>query len=165
MSRSGFTKKVFNFVAAAGAFVPLTAHADFSPAPWSKETLLEVVKKAPKDAPQPKAGELVSIRFKGMYNGNAFDDTFSTENSYLYRTGVGLIVKGLDDTVVNMQVGDRYKVKFDGDLSFEKGLKSSPGKPRIPPRAPVEYEVELMDLPGKGDEFILDDPIDNSSSD
>jgi hypothetical protein len=42
-------------------------------------------------------------------------------------------------------------------------IKSSPGKPRIPPRAAVEYEVELVDLPGKGEEFILDDPIDNSS--
>ena len=156
-----------SFLAIAGGILPstiaLTARADFAPAPWSKETQIEVVKKAAKDAPQPKAGEMVAIRFKGVYNGITFDDLFSTENSYLYRTGVGLIVKGLDDTVVNMQVGDRYKVKFDGDLSFENGLKSSPGKPRIPPRAAVEYEVELIDLPGKGEEFILDDPIDNSS--
>ena len=30
------------------------------------------------------------------------------------------------------------------------------GKPRIPPGAEIEYEVELTELPGAAEEFILD---------
>ena len=55
-----------------------------------------------------------------------------------------MILKGLDDAVVNMHVGDRYHVTFGGDLAFgTKGRPSAPGKPRIPPNAEVDYEVLL----------------------
>jgi hypothetical protein len=66
-------------------------------------------------------------------------------------------------------------LKFGGEYAFgSKGKPSAPGKPRIPPNADVEYEVELVELPGiiylylarqyvtywlisgKGEDFILD---------
>ena len=99
----------------------------------------------------------MAIRFKGSYKGNVFDDTFATESPYFYRCGVGSILKGLDDTVATMHVGDRYILQFGGDLAFgEKGRPSAPGKPRIPPNAIVDYEVELEALPGTDDDFIAD---------
>jgi hypothetical protein len=55
-----------------------------------------------------------------------------------------------------MHVGDRLKVEFGGDLSFPNGKPSSPGKPRIPAGGYLKYEVELEDLPGKGEDFIAD---------
>lgn len=60
------------------------AFADVVKAPWSADTQLEIVK-GNQDAPMPKAGDLVAIRFKGSYKGNPFDDTFSTDQPYLYR--------------------------------------------------------------------------------
>lgn len=87
-------------------------------------------------------GDLVAIRFKGDYKGQVFDDTFKTEEPYFYRAGVGQLVKGLDDAVVQMQVGDRWRLEFGGDLAFgQKGKPSSPGKARIPPNAVVDFEV------------------------
>jgi FKBP-type peptidyl-prolyl cis-trans isomerase len=59
----------------------------------------------------------------------------------LFSCGVNLIVKGLDETVLNMHVGDRLHVAFGGDLSFPNGKPQSPGRPRIPPNALVDYEV------------------------
>ena len=68
-----------------------------------------------------------------------------------------MIVKGLDDAIPNMSVGDRWKLSFGGDLAFgEKGKPSAPGRPRIPPNAVIDYEVELEDIPGAGDDFIAD---------
>lgn len=131
--------------------------AEMMPAPWSEGVKYEVVTKAPTDALRPKVGEQVAIRFKGSFKGNTFDDTFSTEQPYFYRCGVGLIVKGLDDAVANMQVGDRYKLTFGGSLGFgEKGKPSAPGKPRIPPNAEINYEVELVEIPGTQEEMIAD---------
>jgi len=52
------------------------------------------------------------------------------------------IVRGLDEAVVHMKVGDRWKLSFGGEMAFgQKGKPSSPGKPRIPPMAVVDYEV------------------------
>jgi hypothetical protein len=66
------------------AFNFLPAKAELSISPWSKDVQYEVIRSAP-DGAQPKAGDLVAIRFKGTYNGNPFDDTFSTADPYFYR--------------------------------------------------------------------------------
>ena len=133
------------------------ALAELVPSPWDPAIKYEVIKQAKEDSFQPKVGDLVAIRFAGSYKGNEFDNTFKTDQPYFYRAGVGLLVKGLDDSVVHMKVGDRYKLSFGGDLAFgQKGKPSSPGKPRIPPNAEVTFEVELVDLPGQGEDFIAD---------
>ena len=106
---------------------------------------------------QLKVGDLVEVRFLGTYRGAVFDDTFSTAEPYYFRAGTGTILKGLDDTIVQMKVGDRWKVNFKGaELSFLEAKKSTPGKPRIPAGAEVDYEVEVVNLPGAGDDFIAD---------
>jgi len=63
------------------------------------------------------------------------------------RAGVGLLLKGVDDAVVNMHLGDTYHLVFGGDLGFgEKGRPSAPGKPRIPPNAELDFEVSRVHL-------------------
>lgn len=155
MMKKSVQKAMIPMVVSFGLALP--SWAEMIPAPWSEGVKYEVVKKAPKDSLRPKVGEQVAIRFKGSYKGNSFDDTFSTDQPYFYRCGVGLIVKGLDDAVANMQVGDRYKLSFGGSLAFgEKGKPSAPGKPRIPPNAEIDYEVELVEIPGTQEEMIAD---------
>ena len=69
----------------------------------------------------------------------------------------GSLVKGLDDAVLNMKVGEKVVLEFGGDLAFgEKGRASAPGRPRIPPNADVTFEVLLQSLPGTGGDFIAD---------
>lgn len=142
-----------------GAVGPMQlAHAEKAPSSWNSNIKVEVLKKGMTgDENKPKAGDLVEVRFKGAYKGNEFDNTYKTELPYTYRAGVGTVLPGLDETVVNMHVGDTLAVTFGGDLGFgQKGRPSAPGKPRIPPNAEVDYEVTLERLPGKGDEFIAD---------
>ena len=145
-----------------GVMVPISQAAeDFVPtkyeavAPWNSAIKYTVVKKG--DGAEIKSGDLVEVRFVGSFQGKVFDDTFSTAEPYYYRAGLGSILKGLDDTIIHMRVGDRFKVSFGGlELSFPNIIKSSPGKPRIPAGAEVEYEVECVNLPGTGDDFIAD---------
>lgn len=62
--------------------------------------------------------------------------------SFTDSVGVGSVLRGIDDAVLHMRVGDRYHLSFGGELAFgEKGRPSAPGKPRIPPNADVDYEV------------------------
>mmetsp|Transcript_4666 Transcript_4666/g.7674 ORF Transcript_4666/g.7674 Transcript_4666/m.7674 type:complete len:203 (-) Transcript_4666:670-1278(-) len=135
---------------------PDVSRADLAPAPWDNNVKYEVLKSNPNGL-IPKVGENVAIRFKGSYKGNVFDDTISAPDAYFYRAGVGLLLKGVDDAVVNMHLGDTYHLVFGGDLGFgEKGRPSAPGKPRIPPNAELDFEVQLVSIPGTEDEFIAD---------
>jgi FKBP-type peptidyl-prolyl cis-trans isomerase len=168
MSRDNF-KKVLpvllsGFLLSQDVIVPIPVQAAdveyVSPkydmvAPWNSAIKYSIVKKG--NGAQIKVGDLVEVRFLGNYKGIIFDDTFSTAEPYYFRAGVGTILKGLDDTIVQMKVGDRWKVNFSGtDLSFANGVKSSPGKPRIPAGGELDYEIEVVNLPGTGDDFIAD---------
>ena len=59
-------------------------------AAWSPGVTYTIVKSG--EGPTPKVGDIVGIRFTGSYKGNVFDNTFKTEEPYLYRCGVGRYV-------------------------------------------------------------------------
>lgn len=81
------------------------------------------------------------------------------------RVGVGTVVKGLDDALPNMREGEKIHLTFGGDLAFGvKGKPSAPGKPRIPPNAEIDYVVQLVQVPGTGEDIIADDVEDFQSS-
>ena len=135
------------------------AVAALAPSSWDPNVQVEVLTKPAADAKSPKVGDMTAIRFSGTFNGNTFDDTFKTDQPYFYRAGLGSIMKGVDDAVIHLKVGEKVALRFGGDLSFPNGKPSSPGKPRIPAGAVVDYVVELESLPGQGDPdaLILDD--------
>ena len=143
---------------AASLALPGAAMAEQKPAPWNSNIMIETLEKGKSgDENKPKVGDMVEVRFKGSYKGNEFDNTYKTATPYLYRAGVGNILAGLDETIVNMHVGEKLSVSFGGELGFgQKGRASAPGKPRIPPNAVIDYEVTLESLPGVGDDFIAD---------
>ncbi|EKX48552.1 hypothetical protein GUITHDRAFT_105695 [Guillardia theta CCMP2712] len=130
-------------------FLPQAASAvDFKPLENGEGVEYAVLQSGSGD--KAKIGELVAIRFKASFNGNTFDDCFKTQNAYYYRVGSENIVKGLDLAVQNMRVGDRWALKVPPSLAFgDKGLKPSPGKPRIPGGATIEYEVLFETFPGR----------------
>ena len=134
---------------------PFPALAELAPSSWDPTVKVEVLTAPKPDAKAPKQGDMVTIRFMGTYNGNTFDDTFKTDQPYYYRAGVGLIMKGVDDAVVHMKEGEKLALQFGGDNSFPNGKPSSPGKPRIPAGAVVDYVVLLEALPGQGDPDAL----------
>jgi peptidylprolyl isomerase len=151
-----FLKSAIATATLAGSLSTQPVFADMKPSDFNPDIKIDVVKSAP-NGDMPKPGDLVAIRFTASFNGKVFDDTFKTEQPYFYRNGVGSVVPGLDETISHMHVGDRYKLVFGGKLGFgEKSLPAAPGRPRIPPNADLEYDVELIALPGMGDDFIAD---------
>lgn len=62
-----------------------------------------------------------------------------------FRAGVGTLLRGVDEAVLHMHPGEKLHLIFGGELAFgSKGRPSSPGKPRIPPNAMVDYEVRAI---------------------
>lgn len=57
---------------------------------------------------QPIVGDLVAIRFAAYYGDIVIDDIFGTPEPYYTRVGSGALVKGVEETIPLMKVGDRW---------------------------------------------------------
>ena len=63
-----------------------------------------------------------------------------------------------------MSTGDVWELALPGNLAFgEKGRSASPGKPRIPPNAEITFLLELIAVPGKDDELIELNGVEDSA--
>ena len=58
--------------------------------------------------PKPKIGELAAIRFAAFAGENKIDDIFDTPEPYYTRIGTGALIKGVEEVLPQMQVGDRW---------------------------------------------------------
>ena len=66
-----------------------------------------VIKKAG-DGPKPDVGELAAIRFAAYFNDFKLDDIFDTPEPYYTRVGSGGLLKGVEQVLPSMRVGDRW---------------------------------------------------------
>ncbi len=110
VSRNNFLKQVAGATGAAalaGIMNPMAAYAEEVVTPPS-EVKYEVVKSG--DGPQPKVGELAGIRFRAkvVQSGNKIDDIFDTPEPYYTRIGSGGLIKGVEEVLPKMRVGDRW---------------------------------------------------------
>ncbi|KAL9190306.1 hypothetical protein ACHAXT_007517 [Thalassiosira profunda] len=151
-SRSDFLRDVaaVGIAAASAASVTLPAFADeVTPSGVGIK-----VTKAGK-GPAPEVGELAAIRFAAFAGENKIDDIFDTPEPYYTRVGSGGLIKGVEEVLPKMRVGDRWVLTVPGNLAFgPKGRPASAGKPRIPSNAEITFDVEMVGLPGKEQELI-----------
>ena len=83
------------------------------------------------------------------------DDIFGTPEPLYTRVGSGGLIKGVEQALPEMKLGDRWVLTIPGELAFgKKGRPPSAGKPRVPPDATVTFDVEIVGLPGKEGELI-----------
>ncbi|EJK54543.1 hypothetical protein THAOC_25816 [Thalassiosira oceanica] len=88
-------------------------------------------------------------------SGNKIDDIFETPEPYYTRIGSGGLIKGVEEVLPKMVVGDRWVLTVPGPLAFgPAGRKASAGKPRIPGNQEIIFDVEMVGLPGKEQELI-----------
>lgn len=105
--------------------------------------------------PLPQRGELIAIRFAAYFGDNKLDDIFDTPEPYYTRVGSGGLIKGVEETIPLMHLGDRWKMVVPGELAFgKKGRPASAGKPRVPADATINFELEVVGLPGREPELI-----------
>lgn len=105
--------------------------------------------------PAPEVGEMAAIRFSAYAGDNKIDDIFETPEPYYTRIGSGGLIKGVEEVLPKMRVGDRWVLTVPGNLAFgPQGRKASAGKPRIPGNQEIIFDVEMVGLPGKEQELI-----------
>ena len=94
-----------------------------------------------KNSNKPKNGEKVKVHYKGMLlDGTVFDSSFKRNQPIEFTLGVGQVIKGWDEGISLLGVGDKASFIIPSDLAY--GEFGAGGV--IPPNAPLIFEVELI---------------------
>lgn len=92
---------------------------------------------------KPIAGSRVRAHYEGrLLDGTVFDSSYKRGEPYEFTLLAGQVIRGWDDTIIDMRKGEKRLVIVPSDLAY--GARGRP--PTIPPHAPLVFEIELVDF-------------------
>jgi len=91
----------------------------------------------------PKRGQTVVVHYTGtLTNGKKFDSSRDRGQYFEFKIGVGQVIRGWDDGVMQMSVGQRAQLVCSPDFAYGPG--GIPGV--IPPNSTLLFDVELFGI-------------------
>lgn len=140
---------------------------DYTPPPELPEGIKkDILTPAPEDnSKKPKAGDEVTVHYVGTLeaDGSEFDSSRSRGKPFEFTLGKGQVIKGWDLGVATMRKGE--VAKFTLAPEFAYGDAGSP--PKIPEKATLIFEVELIGWTSKddlfGDEGVIKSQLEEGS--
>ncbi len=107
----------------------------------------EVLKAAPADAKKPTKGQKVTVHYTGWLDDNGklgtkFDSSVDRGQAFTFIVGVGQVIKGWDEGVMAMSVGEKCRLTIPADL----GYGSRGAGAIIKPNSTLIFDVELLSL-------------------
>jgi cyclophilin family peptidyl-prolyl cis-trans isomerase len=93
--------------------------------------------------PKPQKGARVTAHYTGKFlDGMVFDSSVRRGQPLALNVGIGRVIKGWDEALLDMQKGEKRLLVIPSDLAY--GERGYP--PVIPPKATLVFEVELVDF-------------------
>jgi len=107
----------------------------------SEELNIEVLQQGA--GPEAKNNDVVSVHYTGyLTNGQVFDSSIGRGEPFSFTLGAGQVIKGWDQGVLGMKVGEKRKLTIPPDLAY--GAVGAGGV--IPPNAALVFEVEMIKI-------------------
>jgi len=104
---------------------------------------LKYVELAKGDGETPKTGQTVVVHYTGtLEDGTKFDSSRDRNKPFSFKLGVGQVIKGWDEGLSTMKVGDRRQLIIPPELGY--GSRGAGGV--IPPNATLIFDVELLGI-------------------
>ncbi len=107
----------------------------------SNELKIEVTQEG--EGVEAKNGDTVAVHYTGyLVNGQVFDSSIGRGEPIEFVLGTGGVIKGWDQGVLGMKVGEKRKLTIPSDLGY--GSAGAGGS--IPPNATLIFEVEMIKI-------------------
>ncbi|KAL6771163.1 FKB15 [Auxenochlorella protothecoides x Auxenochlorella symbiontica] len=92
-------------------------------------------------------GDAVSVHYRGTLqaDGTEFDSSYKRGQPISFKLGVGQVIKGWDQGVEGMCIGEKRKLVIPPELGY--GARGAGGV--IPGGATLVFETELVSIQGK----------------
>ncbi|KAI3749686.1 hypothetical protein L2E82_20302 [Cichorium intybus] len=96
---------------------------------------------------QAHKGDRIKVHYRGkLTDGTVFDSSFERGDPIEFELGTGQVIKGWDQGLLGMCVGEKRKLKIPSKMGY--GDQGSP--PTIPGGATLIFDTELIAVNGKG---------------
>jgi len=92
---------------------------------------------------KPEKGKKVKVHYTGkLEDGSVFDSSIERGVPIEFTLGVGQVIKGWDEGILDMKVGGKRQLIIPPDLGY--GPNGHP--PVIPPNSTLIFDVELVEI-------------------
>ncbi len=137
-----FTIELLSFTPPLPPPQPLTAFEGKALATKKLEKGLVVIDYKLGDGPEARAGDKVSVHYRGtLKDGTEFDSSLARPRPLVFPLGQGRVIKGWDTGIAGMKVGGLRKLIIPAELAYGERARG-----KIPANADLTFTVELMAL-------------------
>ncbi|XP_063244991.1 peptidyl-prolyl cis-trans isomerase FKBP14 [Bacillus rossius redtenbacheri] len=114
-----------------------------APAPGGGQLVVDVVYKPDECSAKSKKGDMMTMHYVGtLDDGTVFDSSVKRDQPFSFQLGVGQVIKGWDQGLLDMCVGEKRKLTIPPELGYgDRGAGSV-----IPGGATLHFEVDLLTI-------------------